>query len=168
MVRFGRRNRDYGKGQEARYLSSRMILGRRRTLVLATVSQWKETEEKGRGGIYIRKEGCRNRGNGYKNAISVVWSIAITSVPSFRRSVTRSLGNRNPKTLLRPGRWLSGEGGSRGREGRGRKLNGYISISFVHPQKLPSAPLRCSRGSFSGLYHFEKETALCRTRTFAK
>jgi len=49
------------------------------------------------------RKGCRNGGNGYKDAISVVWSIAITSVPSFRRGVTWSLGNRNPKTLLQPG-----------------------------------------------------------------
>lgn len=45
------------------------------------------------------------------------------------------------------------------REGE-RKLNGYILISFVHPQKLPSdaAPL-LARIVLRGLYHFEKEAA---------
>jgi len=59
---------------------------------------WKEEEDrKGK------------EGNGYKDAISVVWSIAITSVPSFQWSVTRSPGNHNPKTLLRSGDgWAAG------------------------------------------------------------
>jgi len=67
------------------------------------------------------KKSCRNGGNGYKDAISVVWSIAITSVPSFRRGVTWSLGNRNPKTLLQPGDGRASAERRRGMRRQGRE-----------------------------------------------
>lgn len=108
-----------------------------------------------------------------RRPVSVVWSIAITSVPSFRRSVTRSHGNRNPKTLLPPrDGWAPGGGTTHRRDGGrlgGREggLNGYILISFVHPQKLPSVPFRRSRQLVLGLVSFRKEATLCRTQTFA-
>jgi len=85
----------------------------------------------------IRKEGFRNGGNGYKNAISVVWSIAITSVPSFRRSVTRSLGNHNPKTLLRPGDGWAAGGRQTRRGGSGSLMDTY----WYHLYTLKSFPL---------------------------
>lgn len=70
--------------------------------------------------------GCRgwNEGNGYKDSVSVVWSIAITSVPSFSTKRNQLLGNHQP-----PKHYLAAEGDGGG-------FNGYILISFVSSRSL--------------------------------
>lgn len=73
-----------------------------------------------------------------------------------------------PQNITSTGRWLSGgrwdNEGERGREGG---LNGYILISFVHPQKLSSVPLRCSRRVVLGLVSFRERSGIVPHATFA-
>lgn len=101
---------------------------------------------KSRTGCRLKKEEeeegpRRNGGNGYKDAISVVWSIAITSVPSFRRGVTWSLGNGNPKTLLRPGDGRASVETREGRWYRQGEREGLMDTYWYHLYTLKSFPL---------------------------
>lgn len=117
-------------------------------------------------------EDRRNRGNRYKEARKcclVDRDHFRPVVPAERNPVA---WQPQPQNITSAERWLSAgwrddtrvRGGLGGRE---EGLNGYILISFVHPQKLPSVPFRRSRQLVLGLVSFRKEATLCRTQTFA-